>query len=180
MKKIILFLFILTLNIACSKSKSEPGYEYSPEMVYSYAVEAFSESKLEPGKTSMLLPVKGTVSRNATPFLYGNTDAEKERAGNELFDPRPTTPERLAKGKHQYEIYCLVCHGKTGQGDGPVAAKYTEPPAFNGRALRDYKPGQMYHAIVLGFGDMPSHAVQLSENDRWDLILYLKELQKVE
>lgn len=173
-------LLVLTLMVSCAKSGNEPGYEYMPDMVYSQAVEAYSESSVTPNGASMMYPPKGSIARGYKVFAYGNTDDEKERAGVELLDPREFSDKRLNRGQMLYEKMCLVCHGKTGAGDGPIATKYTEPPAFNGRALRNYKPGQLYHAIVKGYGDMPSHEVQLDDNDRWDVILYLKKLQTLE
>lgn len=173
-------LLVLTLMVSCAKSGNEPGYEYMPDMVYSQAVEAYSESSVTPNGASMMYPPKGSIARGYKVFAYGNTDDEKERAGEELIDPREFSDKRLKRGQMLYEKMCLVCHGKTGAGDGPIATKYTEPPAFNGRALRNYKPGQLYHAIVKGYGDMPSHEVQLDDNDRWDVILYLKKLQTLE
>ncbi len=178
-KTYIKILMPLLILVGCSNSQ-EPGYEYSPEMVYSQAYEAYSESSITPNGASMLPAPKGAISREQVVFNYGNTDEEKERAGKELVDPRPVSKERMIRGKQLYVVNCLLCHGVKGEGDGPVAKKYTEPPAFNGRALRNYASGQIYHAIVKGFGDMPSHAVQLTEEDRWDLILYVHELQKVE
>lgn len=174
---IVFFCLVLT---SCARNDQELGYEYSPEMVYSQAVEAYSSSSVTENGASMMYPPKGSIARGYKVFPYGSTDDEKERAGEELIDPRPFTEARLQRGQMLYEKMCLICHGKTGQGDGPIAQKYTEPPAFNGRALRNYKPGQHYHAIVKGYGDMPSHEVQLDDNDRWDVILYLQKLQKIE
>lgn len=178
MKK-ILFLSLITL-IGCSARKDNPGYEFSPDMVYSQAYEAYDESSITNNGSAMLTPPEKSIPRGYKVFAYGATDDEKERAGAELTDPRPADDKRMARGKMLYEKMCLVCHGVTGQGDGPIATKYSEPPAFNGRALRNYNDGQLYHAIVVGYGDMPSHAVQLDDNDRWDVILYLHQLQKSE
>ncbi len=175
-----LFLFSALFFVACAKSDKEPGYEYMPDMVYSQAVEAYSASSVTPNGASMMYPPKGSIARGYKVFAYGNSDDEKERAGEELTDPREFSEKRLQRGELLYGKMCLVCHGKTGLGDGPVASKYTEPPAFNGRALRNYKPGQIYHAIVKGYGDMPSHEAQLNDDDRWDVILYVQKLQKVE
>lgn len=177
--KIILFLTLTTM-LSCSARKDNPGYEFAPDMVYSQAYEAYGESSITPNGSSMLAAPEKSIPRGYKVFAYGSSDDEKERAGAELTDPRASTQERMARGKLLYDKMCLVCHGATGQGDGPVAAKYSEPPAFNGRALRNYNDGQLYHAIVVGYGDMPSHAVQLDDNDRWDVILYLHQLQKSE
>jgi mono/diheme cytochrome c family protein len=183
MKKIlnlgIVLTFIALLN-GCSKNKTELGYEYMPDMVYSQAYEAYSESTITKNGSSMLMAPKGSIPRGYKPFNYGSSDSERERASNELVDPNPSSPARIARGKYLYDNNCLICHGATGQGDGTLTKKYPEPPAFNGRALRDYKDGNFYYAIVKGFGDMPSHEAQLNEDDRWDVILYINELQKLE
>ena len=178
--KIIIIYSLSIINFGCVKNKAEPGYEYMPDMVYSQAYEAYSESTLTKNGASMMLAPKGSIPRGYHPFLYGDTDAERERAGKELIDTRASSKERIARGKLLYENTCLICHGSKGQGDGTLTKKYPEPPAFNGRALRDYKDGNFYYSIVKGFGDMPSHAAQLDDFDRWDVILYIHELQKME
>lgn len=180
MKIITLFGFIALFLISCTKNKEDPGYEYMPDMVYSEAVEAYSTSTVTPNGASMMYPPKGSIARGYKVFPYGNSDDEKERAGVEMTDSREVTESRLKRGEYLYNSMCLICHGKTGAGDGPIAAKYAEPPAFNGRALRGYKAGQIYHALVKGYGDMPSHEAQLDDHDRWDVILYVQKLQKVE
>lgn len=177
---ITLLLLIPLLNIGCTKDKTEPGYEYMPDMVYSEAYEAYSESPLTKHGGSMMLAPKGSIPRGYTPFLFGDSDAERERASKELIDPRASSVLRMVRGKYLYQNACLICHGATGQGDGPLTKKYPEPPAFNGRALRDYTAGNLYYSIVKGFGDMPTHAAQLDDHDRWDVILYVQTLQKME
>lgn len=173
-------LILPFLYLSCSKVKTEPGYEYMPDMVYSEAYEAYSESPLTKHGGSMMLAPKGSIPRGYQSFLYGDNDAERERAANELVDPRAKSDQRMARGKYLYENACLICHGISGQGDGPLTKKYPEPPAFNGRALRDYTVGNLYYSIVKGIGDMPSHAAQLDDNDRWDVIMYVQTLQKLE
>ncbi len=180
MKKYTFFAFLTLLLLSCTRNKEELGYEYMPDMVYSEAVEAYSASTVTPNGASMMYPPKGSIARGYKVFPYGNSDDEKERAGVEMIDPREVNETRLKRGEYLYNGMCLVCHGKTGAGDGPIATKYAEPPAFNSRALRGYMPGQIYHAIVKGYGDMPSHEAQLDDNDRWDVILYVQKLQKVE
>lgn len=180
MKILTLGIFAALFLTSCARNGEQPGYEYMPDMVYSQAVEAYSQSTVTPNGASMMYPPKGSIARGYKVFPYGNSDDEKTRAGEEMVDPREASETRLQRGQYLYDKMCLVCHGKTGQGDGPIATKYAEPPAFNGRALRDYKPGQIYHALVKGYGDMPSHEAQLDDDDRWDVIMYVQKLQKVE
>lgn len=88
----ILFITTIILFIGCSK-KEEPGYEYMPDMVYSQAYEAYSESAITPNGASMLPAPKGSISREHLPFEYGNTDEEKERADQELINLRINVEE---------------------------------------------------------------------------------------
>lgn len=106
----------------------------------------------------------------------GLTD-EQARAGN----PVAATEESVARGRELYEQNCTQCHGLTGRGDGPLAGTLPYPPA-------DFKQHVPYHpdrfffeVITLGFGDvMPAFGDQLSEEDRWNLINFLRAEHSIE
>ena len=130
-----------------------------------------------PGRTTNQMPVAGTIPRGFQPFHYGPGEEEALRAGRELTNPFPATPENLNRGEFIYSNYCAVCHGATGAGDGSIIPKYPNPPSYltdKSRALAD---GTMYHVITMGRKDMPQHAAQLSSEDRWKVILHIRELQ---
>jgi mono/diheme cytochrome c family protein len=177
-KKISLFI-VSVLVFSCSQDPNEKGIEVFPDMVYPVAYQAFSENSLTPNGETMLKAPKGSISRGYVPFHYGEGEAEAERAGVELKNPIASDAKSIERGKFLYTNTCQVCHGDTGKGDGPIIPKFPNPPSFTSRALADYPDGRMYHIITMGFGDMPSHSAQLNDTDRWHVVNYIRELQKI-
>lgn len=182
MKKIkissISIFFSLLVTISCSRKPTEPGVEILPDMVHSVAYEAFTESKLTPNGSSMLEAPQGSISRGYKPFRYGKTVDEAIRAGRELKNPIPLNDKSIERGRTVYINSCQVCHGDTGKGDGPIIPKFPNPPSFTTEAIKNYPDGRIYHVIVAGFGDMPGHHAQLNEEDRWDVVNFIRKLQQ--
>lgn len=176
MKKILLINFLFVV-ISCSRNPRETGVEVLPDMVYSVAYEAYSENTLTKDGKTMMLPPKGSIARGKMPYPYPKGDAGAELASIELSNPLEVTKQSIARGKEVFENYCLVCHGETGEGDGPIIPKFPNPPSFYTKRLRQYSDGRIYHIIMVGSGDMPSHGEQIDELDRWRLIHYIKDMQ---
>ena len=178
MKKNIFLTFCFLQFFGCSRDPQQPASEYMSDMVHSPAVEAFTESSLTKNGSAMLLAPKGSIPRGYKPFLYGNTVLEAERAGRELINPQENNPKNLARGKQLFTNTCFVCHGEKGKGDGPLIPKFPNPPSYSSKKVSQYPAGRLYHVIMYGFGNMPSHSLQLNEEDRWNVVLYVQELQK--
>lgn len=170
-------LIVLLIFVGCTRGPEDKGLEIFPDMVYSVAYEAYSESDIGPGGGSMLSPPANSIGRGHIPFNYGDGEEEAQRAGEELVNPFKVSDAILVKGKHVYDNYCLVCHGEKGKGDGPLIPKFPNPPSLSSRRIKKYKDGRFYHIITRGFGDMPSHAAQIYPKDRWYLVHYIKTLQ---
>jgi mono/diheme cytochrome c family protein len=88
------------------------------------------------------------------------------------------TAASLERGRNRYEIYCALCHGETGRGDGPVA-----PSLANAvRNLTDStqarrSDGWIYSVVRNGFGLMPEYGSKLTAEDRWSIVHYVRQLQ---
>jgi mono/diheme cytochrome c family protein len=93
--------------------------------------------------------------------------------------PPPLTMESLRRGRERFEIYCVPCHGYTGQGDGIVALRglRSRPPSFHSEELRKDDLDEIVDVIRNGFGAMPSYAYQVRPADRWAIAGYIKALQ---
>jgi len=123
-------------------------------------------------------PVPGTVPiTGAEPpgVRWSPADAKVVDARR---NPVDRTSESVNRGKNRYDIYCQVCHGPAGQGNGPVAAKI----GGNVRNLtlpevRAYTEGRIYAAVRFGFGLMPPYGDKLVEADRWNVVNYVRVLQ---
>ena len=91
----------------------------------------------------------------------------------------------LRRGQQRYEIFCALCHGATGIGDGPInlrAIELKEPkwvPATNlmTQEIRDRTDGQIFQAIRDGVRNMPSYGSQIDPRDRWAIVAHLRQLQ---
>ncbi len=123
-------------------------------------------------------PPLGTFAMEAAPFPYGPGPAEAKRAGAELKDPLPASVQNLARGQQVYEAICIVCHGPTGEGDGPIIGRFPNPPSLTAEHAKSLPDGQIYHIITRGQVIMPAHAAQVLAPDRWRVVLYLRQLQR--
>lgn len=163
----------------------------------------------EPG-----LPVKGTIPRGTSvyndaenlsfrieehtlsmqplynPYHYSDSEDERLRAQKDIVE-NPLKPASeaqlkavLGRGKNLYNVYCGVCHGEAGDGngvlynggDGPYKARpadYTSD-AFLQQGNTD---GRFYHAIMYGKNAMLGHADKLNYEERWMVIHYIRSLQ---
>jgi mono/diheme cytochrome c family protein len=152
-----------------------------PDMARGPGYKAFAPNLATRNGITLQRPVPGTIKRGYQPFHYGKGETEAARAGAELTNPFHPTPAVLAKGKALYETYCLVCHGEQGKGDGPIAAKIPPPPSYKSDRLMSYRPGRIFHVITMGANKMPSYAVQLTPDERWQVAAYVRaQLQELE
>lgn len=93
--------------------------------------------------------------------------------------PFEITLDDLQRGRERYEIFCSVCHGTAGYGDGMVVRRgYKPAPGFHSDKLRDMPPGYFYGVITNGYGVMSSYAAQIPVEDRWRIIAYIQTLQR--
>lgn len=151
--------------------------EWPTQMQYSPASHSQTANPVLPLQMTEQPPVPGTVPRGFQPFHYGPDQAEADRAGRELQNPFQSLSETLARGQYVFSNYCAVCHGATGAGDGPIIPKYPNPPSYQTDKSKGLPDGTMFHVITLGRNNMPAHAGQVSADDRWKTILYIRKLQ---
>jgi mono/diheme cytochrome c family protein len=161
------------LGAACGAGPEERARELAPDMVRGPAYQAFQPNPVTRDGVTMRPPVPGTIARGEVPFRYGAGEAEAIRAGAELEDPIPPTESNLAEGKALFEIYCAVCHGANGRGDGPIAGKIPPPPSYASERVARFPPGRIFHVVTLGTGKMPPYAAPLSPEERWKVVTYV-------
>ena len=174
---ILLPVFVIGGVHALSRDTTVRNLEWPTQMQYSPAYRSQTANPVLPNGMTAQLPVAGTIPRGFQPFHYGSEPAEAERAGRELKNLFQPTPENLARGQYIFSNYCVACHGAGGAGDGPVIPKYPNPPAYQTEKSKALADGNLFHVITLGRNNMPSHAAQVSADDRWKVILYIRKLQ---
>jgi mono/diheme cytochrome c family protein len=101
-------------------------------------------------------------------------------AGDPLVDTFPisVTRELLERGRERFNIYCAVCHDRAGTGNGIVVQRgFTRPPSYHTPRLRHARVGHLYNVITKGYGAMPDYAGQITPQDRWAIVAYVRALQ---
>jgi len=94
-----------------------------------------------------------------------------------LSNPLSANKEAVEKGKAIYLDRCIDCHGKKGKGDGSGAADLeTRPPDFTQAQVRQQTDGQIFWKISEGRKPMPGYGRKLSEEQRWQLVAYMRTL----
>jgi mono/diheme cytochrome c family protein len=123
----------------------------------------------------MRRPVEGTVARGFLPYAFtGKPDA----AGRNLLNPLPPTKEVIQRGKERFLTYCSPCHGNFGAGDSRLRGQFPNPPTLHSEKVRNWPDGNIYHVITEGQNVMPSYASQVSRDDRWAIINYIRVMQR--
>ncbi len=175
MKRLLAGLKISTLALGISfglsgcVKHSKPNMTYMPEMAYSPALKAQEEG-------AMRVPVKGTIPRDFKPYAYFEKGIEA--AGQELKNPVAFNRANLLRGQTVYNAQCKACHGEDGQGGGTIVPKFQRPPSLHSEKIRGYSDGQIFHVVTVGQNIMPSYAGQVSVDDRWAVVNYIRVLQR--
>ncbi|HCR54621.1 MAG TPA: cytochrome c [Cyclobacteriaceae bacterium] len=203
MKQGIWGIAAVLLLAGCKAGGDYQGVEYAPNMYHSVAYEPLTQitdegygvwvnsldngrgeyyntNKFNPFAMNMRLPAPNTVRRNANGWLpyRGANDTTGLRLSNNLVNPLADTPSILDQGKLLYDINCKHCHGAKGAGDGKVADKYPGVANLTGDAIKGVSEGHIFHVITYGKGLMGAHGSQVSEEERWKIARYVKQLQK--
>ncbi|MGB2667472.1 MAG: cytochrome c [Candidatus Acidiferrum sp.] len=93
-------------------------------------------------------------------------------------NPLTASPANLAAAKEIYGARCEDCHGEKGKGDGPDAMMYDPTPSDLTDAVRMNKltDGEIFYQITEGRKPMPSFRKKLSDEQRWQLVLFVRSL----
>lgn len=167
-------------HLGLSADPTQPNREFLPNMVRSVPADAFAPSAVLPGGQTLQTPPAGTIARGLPPLHYAATPEDAVRAGRELTNPFAATDQQaLDRGRAVFGNVCAACHGPGGLGDGAVTRRGVPPPpsllADNALKIAD---GQMFHIATYGQKNMSAYASQVSREDRWKAILYVRWLQQ--
>lgn len=145
---------------------------------------------------AMRQPVTGTVARGELRADAHFNNGVVDDAWATTFPPQTAvTPQLLARGQQRFAIYCTPCHGQTGYGDGlvnqralevmsnPIRSKGTtwvEPKSIHDPEVVAQPVGQLFNTITNGVRTMAGYQSRISERDRWAIIAYVRQLQRLE
>lgn len=148
-------LFIPLLLVgACDNMVRQPRYD------------AYGEGKLFADGKAMQTPPAGTVARDAPLWA-----AAEQRP--------PMTAALLSRGRERYDIYCAMCHGADGSGDGTVTARgFPRPADFRAPDQNALVAADIYRTISDGSGAMYGFKDRVPPRDRWAIAAYVQALQR--
>jgi mono/diheme cytochrome c family protein len=141
-------------------------------------IRPFRESKFfADGASARALP-EGTVARG---FLRDDAALSRGQGPDGKFVeqiPMPLTRALLARGQERFNIFCSPCHGRTGQGQGMIVQRgFKRPPSYHIDRLRAERAGYFFDVITNGFGQMSGYAPQVTPEDRWAVVAWVRTLQ---
>jgi cytochrome c553 len=93
--------------------------------------------------------------------------------------PIPMSRKLLELGRKRFDITCATCHGPLADGNSIVAAQMSlhPPPSLIQAKYVDKPAGYIFEVATKGFGMMASYAAELSVEERWAVVAYLRALQ---
>lgn len=194
MKKFLIitgFIGIVTGFASCGAGGNDPGHAYMPDMYYSRAYETYGYNNVGGERDTLKnrgifysgLPVPGTIARGESMSYYLTSDSAGLMAANNLVNPLDTmalTAGDLKEAERLYLINCGICHGTALDGNGPLLAGggYIAVPAnLKAPNIAAYSDGHYFHVITFGIRTMGSYASQLTPEQRWWVIKYIRSKQ---
>lgn len=182
MKSFIKFLVIVLVLVSFTScfNKNSRNYQYMPNMYQSIGYETYQKVDFLPSGMEAGIPVENTIARGHMPYNYANTPEGKELARLQL-SPLDSlnTEANLAVGAELYTIYCGICHGSKGDGNGNLVSreKILGVPNYSDVG-RNITVGSTYYTIYYGLNSMGSYANQLNEEERWQVSEYVMKLKQ--
>jgi mono/diheme cytochrome c family protein len=123
----------------------------------------------------MVEPLKTTVPRGFMPYKYTNDP----QGSSALRNPFIADSANLAMGKIKYDIFCSMCHGYNADGQMRLTDAYIgNPPSLHSNKVKEWSDGEIYHVITAGQNIMQSYAGQITPEERWAIVNYVRALQR--
>jgi mono/diheme cytochrome c family protein len=122
--------------------------------------------------TALIASALVTLSAEQSKWSAPAAEAQKK-------NPVAATESSLAAGRKIYTKTCAMCHGKTGDADGPAVIELNIHPAkLSDPQLATQSDGALFWKITTGKKPMPAYGKRLSETDRWNLVNYIRTFSK--
>ena len=187
-----LILSTATVFISC-KDKREPGRIYMPDMAYSRAYESYAPRDsnvftMDPNDAGHKiffnnLPPAGTLKRgDLFPFNVPNDSNGLLNLSSLVKNPLGplTKPDSIEAGR-LFNINCAVCHGAKAEANGPLAPKIGGVKSIMSAVMgtpgnAPFSDGRIFFVMEYGQNNMGSYASQLSREQRWRIIQYIRTL----
>jgi mono/diheme cytochrome c family protein len=185
MRYFLLFFALAVVTVMGVLGKRGHSFKKPPLEIFT---DMDRQPKLRPQQPSMVFangrssqaPVPGTIARGDR---YESNPVNTARAaGSTNFVatiPLPVTEQLMARGKQRFDIYCLPCHGPTGDGNGIVKKYgYATVKSLHDKLVVMQPDGELFNTITHGKSTMMPYGSQIPIDDRWAIIAYVRALQR--
>jgi mono/diheme cytochrome c family protein len=160
------------LGSGCVQSESIDPMMVQPKY------KAYSRNDFFLDGRAMRTPPANTIPRERTIGNLALTTGADEKGTRVTAIPVAVTHDLLETGRNKFNIHCAVCHGLLGDGNSLVATQMSLRPPPNLHERTAQPVGHTYEVIANGYGLMPSYAAELSVDERWAVVAYVKALQR--
>ena len=179
----LLGLAALVAETACDENILDQMADRQPK------ANRYKESHFYEDGLSMRAPPEGTVPRERITLnprlttgreLDGPVQSNAEPLPNYLATvPIPVSRQLLDLGRKRFDITCATCHGPLADGNSIVATQMAlrPPPSLQQVKFVSKPAGYIYEVISKGFGLMASYAAEMTVEERWAVVAYLRALQ---
>lgn len=185
---VIALLPAAMISRARTSRSPTPRINLIPDMDYQPKYLPQTENRLFADGRAMRPRVEGTIARGQ---LQEDDHLYRGRVGEDWAAsiPLPVTKAFMERGRERFDIHCAVCHGTAGYGDGMVAkradeltqlgkASWTPPTSLHEEIARQRPDGHIFNTITHGIRSMPAYGSQISVEDRWAIVAYVRALQR--
>lgn len=168
--------------LSASSGQNGPGMTNQDGRGQTGTMDQMGQNSSSAQATSSARNSAGAQTAGGNTTAAGGSRTAAGGGANDLADvtafPFPVTKPVLERGKERYEIFCAMCHGMTGLGDGMIVRRgFRKPPSYHTDELRRAAVGHYFDVITNGWGAMPNYASQIPAQDRWAIIAYIRALQ---
>jgi mono/diheme cytochrome c family protein len=173
-------IIALVLLVSSCQDDSVPNYQYMPNMYQPVGYETYDEANFLPNQSEALMPPANTINRGWLPYEIENSPEGKELARLESSPLDSMNVETtLAKGGQLYTIYCAICHGDKGDGQGTLVKreKILGVPSY-ADPVRNLTVGSTYYTVHYGLNSMGSYASQMNTEEMWQVSEYVMQLKQ--
>jgi mono/diheme cytochrome c family protein len=181
-------IIMTTGIISCDRTRRGTGHAYMPDMVYSRAYETYAPSQERLDNSSVRdahftgKPVDGTIARGDMMHYDLKNDSAGYIQAAAVKNPLDVAKIDMKESERLYLVNCGICHGAKLDGNGPLynggnGPFSAAPKNFMAEDMKVMAEGTMFHSVTYGKGQMGSYASQLSTQQRWMVIAYVKSKQ---
>lgn len=174
---LLVFALLAIAGFRGSKTENRP-IEIFPDMDHQAKVKPQTPSQFFANGSAARMPIEGTVAKGMpAQNEYVNTGKMGDKWGDGI--PIEMDEAAMHRGQERYTINCAICHGPVALGNG-IVKQYGLSTVANLQdpRIRYMADGEIFNTITHGKATMNAYGANVSIEDRWKIIAYLRALQR--